>query len=612
MNSKIKLLSLSIVLITSLIFTTNSIGQISFQDMDAKIDSILTQENIPGCQILIVDKDSVLWSKYFGFADLKDRKKVDVNTIFRIGSITKTFTAVAALQLQERKVWSLNDNLKTVNPSATFLNKYDSPVKLIHLMEHTSGIDDIRLKEYATNCRDCNTSEGLNYFNTGKYSRWQPGKFMSYSNWGAAYIAEALELKTKLRYEDYVKQNILSPLGMKNADFFLNPNIKNNIATGYSEGDELEAQSYEYILERASGALNTSAQELSYFLRLFLNNGRKSNLIKEKILSKESIIQMETVETTLAARQGFNKGYGKALKCSWYEGNEWFGHNGGMMGFQSCMYYNREIGKGFIILINKDKGINILKNEIKSYLIAPKKRDFLSESVFNDDFLGYYNSATSRGQMTRFVEYLSPFLKLYKDDDEYFIKEAFKTPVKLKLLSDNTFYHKNNIGEEFIYSFISNEHKNYLTLPFSAKNFIQKSGFTAWLKILLPSFIGLVFLIGLFLIPLFEIKKIRFNFELLAWLFIFSFFSMFLFLIKGVSGNFVMLLGKASIWSIGYFIFSLAFVCFGFFALISFFKNWNRLTSSKRLIYSIIISSFIISLIYLGKFEMIGLKTWQY
>jgi len=124
------------------------IGQNSFEQLSEQLDSILLAENIPGSQIVIVNKDSILWSKNYGYADLETKRIIDDNTQFRIASITKTFAATAAMQLHEKGVWSIHDHLKEINPQVNIVNHYKEPLRLIHLLEHTSGLDDLTLGEF--------------------------------------------------------------------------------------------------------------------------------------------------------------------------------------------------------------------------------------------------------------------------------------------------------------------------------------------------------------------------------------------------------------------------------------------------------------------------------
>ncbi len=117
-------------------------AQKQFDQLNLQLDSILIEEEIPGCQVVIVDKDSILWAKNFGFRNVEEKLMVDQATQFRIASITKTFTTVAVMQLHDRKIWSIQDELFKINPEARIINRFKTPVRLIHLLEHTSGLDD--------------------------------------------------------------------------------------------------------------------------------------------------------------------------------------------------------------------------------------------------------------------------------------------------------------------------------------------------------------------------------------------------------------------------------------------------------------------------------------
>lgn len=589
--------------------------QINFDVLNTKLDSVLIQEKIPGCQIVIVNKDSSVWSKNFGFSNLTDSILVNRNTIFRVGSITKSFTAVAALQLHEGNIWTIEDKLKELNPDASLKNNYSTSVTLTHLLEHTSGLDDIRLKEYATSCEKCTTSEGLNYYNTGKYSRWNPGKFMSYSNWGAAYIAEALENKIGDTYEEYVKNQILRPLKMTNADFFLSERVKKNIATGYSGYYEFEPKPYEHILERASGALNASAFELSHFLGMLLNEGRLNDT---EILRSESIDLMETTHTTLAAGSGFSKGYGKGLECIMFEGNEWYGHSGAMLGFQSTMFYNKDIGLGYVVLINKDSGIERIEKVIRQHLITKKNIPVNQDFEFDNGYLGYYNTATSKVQMSRFVEYLTPFKKMVKQGDKYFLQSFQGQEIMLSPIGNNVFYHQNDYGNGSAYVFASHQGDKYLQVPMYAENYVKTSFLVAWSRLIIPVLFLIIYLLGLVAIPIATlvalIKRKTKNswLSLSTWLTIVSFFVMIYCLVTGLSKDAINLMGKPSVWSQGYFIFNIIYLFLGISSCFLIYKNWKKQPKFKKVVNVIFVCAFLVSVVYLGVFEMLGLQTWKY
>lgn len=603
-----------IIAILLLWFSLISHGQKSLEQLDQKLDAILVAENIPGSQILIVNKDSILWSKNYGYADLKTKRKVDDNTMFRIASITKSFVATATMQLHQKGEWSINDELESQNPRVEIMNRFKEPVRLIHLLEHTSGLDDLTLGQFAGSCVDCSASEAFKKINTKNEIRWEPGNFTSYTNWGIVYLAESISMKTGMTYEAYVRQNILNPLKMENATFALNSTTKDLLAMGYKGLAEPKAVDYKHMLD-APGKLNCSARELSHFLRMFLANGESKS---KSVLSKESISLMESTATNMAVKNGFIGRYGKGLFCSPYEGNTWYGHWGDFKGYHSSMFYNRESGLGYIILINKDEAnISKLETIVRQFLVPKKKVETRPNFKINDKYLGYYNSATSRWQFSRFRDYLFPFHKVYEQDGAYFLKAFMDDPIELKLLADNLSYYQKQNGYERTPAFMTSNNHNYMTNGMG--NYVQTSFLSVWSRLVIPLLILLIYLFGFVLFPISIISNLIKKTNTLNlgkvsfWLCITSLLSMLLFFTYPalILNDPIGLLGNMSIWSLGYFVTSLLFVFLSILSCWMLYKMWKELSRAQKIFYSTNICVFVVTLLYLFTFDMIGLQTWK-
>src|SRR4028119_848371 len=109
------------------------------RELTDSIQRIVHQEHITGLMLAITSKDSILFSGGFGYADLNTRRPVNGTTLFRLGSITKSFVAIAIMQLVEEGKLHLDDELKKIAPEVRFKNPWESshPVRIINLLEHT-------------------------------------------------------------------------------------------------------------------------------------------------------------------------------------------------------------------------------------------------------------------------------------------------------------------------------------------------------------------------------------------------------------------------------------------------------------------------------------------
>ena len=132
------------------------------------------------------------------------------------------FVSLAILKLQEQGLVSLKDKVRDLVPEIEFKNPWSktAPVLVEHLLEHTTGWDDIHLTEYALNDPALSLKQGLDYHPHSRTSRWMPGTRMAYCNSGppvAAYIVEKITGQT---FEDYVEEHFFQPMGMESMTFF--------------------------------------------------------------------------------------------------------------------------------------------------------------------------------------------------------------------------------------------------------------------------------------------------------------------------------------------------------------------------------------------------------
>lgn len=146
-----------IILLTSLLLGMTNVfvtaQPASFSKLDQQIDSIRKINTIPGLQVLVFTKDSLLYQRNLGVSNLKTNAPVTAQTFFPVASITKSFIAASALMLVQQGRLSLEEELKKVAPDIAFTNQWEAahPVRLAHLLEHTAGFDDWSMKEYAFN-----------------------------------------------------------------------------------------------------------------------------------------------------------------------------------------------------------------------------------------------------------------------------------------------------------------------------------------------------------------------------------------------------------------------------------------------------------------------------
>jgi CubicO group peptidase (beta-lactamase class C family) len=313
---------------------------VPIEDLRAYVSERLELQAFPGLSLAITDRHGILASESFGYADLAARQPVAPTTLFEIGSIGKTFTSVALLQLREEGLIDLDAPVTRYLPWFEVRSEHD-PITLHHLLTHTAGIvtgpdlsSDSRFDVWA-----------LRESETGS----PPGKRFHYSNVGYRVIGCVLEDVTGKPYAEIVGERILEPLGLDAAEAAITSETRKRLAVGYERWyDDRPARRRDPFVPApwvetgtADGAQATTAEDLAAFLRVFLNEG-------EPLLSAESFGLMGRPVT--ARNNDWSYGYG--LMVGKQDGRSLVGHGGSMPGFSSTMLGDLTAGIGVAVLVN--------------------------------------------------------------------------------------------------------------------------------------------------------------------------------------------------------------------------------------------------------------------
>jgi CubicO group peptidase (beta-lactamase class C family) len=387
----------------------------TLRDLQKAMKDVLDKAHLPGAGVALVSNGELLWCGGLGKADVASGRDVTCDTEFRVGSISKSFVALALLKLQEDGKINLEARLQDVAPEVPVKNRWQStnPVRIVNLLEHTAGFDDMEAAEvYNFKDRyDFPLLEVFKRFQEPQDVRWPPGTRMSYSNPGFGIAGYLIEKTAGKPYDQYIRETILRPLGMANADFPFTDANKVLLATPYDGDPPRALQGYPYIYLRPAGDLKASPGELAKLVQFFLRRGKTGD---SQIVKPESINRMESVESTLAAKNGLRLGYGLANYTEVEGGVVTHGHDGGIDGFISSYRYMPEQNWGYVVLLNSTQSFQALVN-LNRLAIDFLSKDFPKSqqaaiSISPSDlekFAGYYASGAPRAQLLSFVEELS-------------------------------------------------------------------------------------------------------------------------------------------------------------------------------------------------------------
>lgn len=326
-----------------------------------RIDSIRRANHVPAVQVAVIRPDTtVLWN--FGVA--APGRPVTDSTLFRVGSISKTFAGISMLMLAERGRVSLDTPLAELAPELPIRNPWRAthPVRLSHLLEAGAGF--VGFHDWDDDGTALEPDRFLETLPFRLDVQWRPGDYTAYHNLGPVVTAYLVEKLTGEAYEDFVRENLFAPLGMTRARFSPSPTVLRLLARpppadgDPGEGGDDDAAGDTVVFESIggywpSGGLTTSARELTALVRTLLDRGTYDG---RRLLSRASIERFETSTTTLAVRKlGLSPGHGINNWTTHFRGVRYQGHGGrmdggttGYRGYSAYHAYAPGAGTGFV------------------------------------------------------------------------------------------------------------------------------------------------------------------------------------------------------------------------------------------------------------------------
>lgn len=431
----------------------------SLDEFRAAAQRVLDETGVPGAGLALVRPDGIEWAGGVGWADRDARVPVDASTHFRAGSISKTFVALAIVQLYEDLWLHLEDEVASHVPDVVIDNPWEEtdPVLIQHLLEHTAGFDDMHFNE-VYNLRDPPTmplADVLARNTAARKVRWKPGTRFAYSNPGYAVAGYLVERVSGRPYEEYIRDEIFVPLGMEASSFVLTAADRERLARGYRDRTGPPV-AIEQIYLRPAGNLHTSAAELARFVQMLLNWGELGDAA---IVDPEYLNRMEFPRTSLAARSGLRDGYGLGIHGTLSLPYKVIGHNGSIDGFVSSYAYSPARDAGYVVLLNSSAGGEALRR-ISSLAIRYLKRDVVPPSppVFTmaaEDlarFTGYYHPANPRREVTAFRTWLTGGASVVLADGALVTRDLFGATAPLVPVSERNFRREDEVDASVVFT----------------------------------------------------------------------------------------------------------------------------------------------------------------
>ncbi len=376
-----------------------------YRGAKSPLAALFKEAAIPGASVALIENGKIVFEKSYGYADVEKKIPATKDTPFRAGSISKGITSIAFMTLVEQGRLALDTPLHQIAPEITFNNRWETtnPIRLVHLLEHTTGWPDISTQVLTKDEAGWSTRQGVEFASAGFTSRWQPGMFSVYNNAGPAVVGYVMEKVTGKTFDAYVRQSVLRPMGMAEADFSLTPALASHIAKSYAQNGQ--ATPYQHIVLKPAGSLNASVHELAQLARFYIGRGTVDG---QQILRPESVARIERAESNLGAKFGFFNAYGLGNTPIADSGITFHGHNGSIDSFTSVLGYTQRNGSGYVLMANGGEGVDFAgpaAHLIQSWLtrglkLEPPPAVEVSEAQLKK-YAGYYRTITPSNDLLR-------------------------------------------------------------------------------------------------------------------------------------------------------------------------------------------------------------------
>ena len=321
-------------------------------------------ENEPGGAITILKGDSVIFSRGYGVADINSKERITPQTLFNLGSISKTFVANAILMLQDEEKLSIEDSLWKYFPSFKS-ESIAKKVKIKHLLTHTSGLPDNRQVDkdsvFYLTAKD---AENWYPVTQAEILNFEPGEKFEYSNPAYNGLALIVEQMSGMKWQKFVEEKIMRPAGMLTSTITDGPHPENGVSHGYvrnhgvwREDDYGEEPTFP---ASGNGGVWSSVEELTQYEKAIKNS---VFLKRQTIADSRTIKIFSNWSSTIAPAVGWSWFVGKTP-----DGLRTVGHTGSQGGFL-CNYVTLPEEKiFFVILCNTPRDVDGFTNEILRWL----------------------------------------------------------------------------------------------------------------------------------------------------------------------------------------------------------------------------------------------------
>ena len=339
--------TVALLSIVALQAPTAVVGQATDALVHNYLEAQVREQGIPGLTAAVVREGEVVYSGAFGERLLGGGKALTPEHVFHFASVSKPFVATAIVQLAERGEVGLDDPVTKYLPYFELADPAYRQITIRQMLNHTSGMPDVEDYEWNRPQYDAGAAERYVRSISSESMLWAPGAGWRYSNMAFDTLGDLIAKISGLSFEEYIRQNILEPLGMRRSSF-IHPDIEESLRTTGHVGDPPRVSDvYPYNRRHApSSTLNSSVLQMTRWMLANLNRGE---------LGGGRILRAESYERLWTPSAETGRG-GDAVGLSWFlgerRGHRTVFHGGGDTGFRSYLLLVPDEGIGIVLASN--------------------------------------------------------------------------------------------------------------------------------------------------------------------------------------------------------------------------------------------------------------------
>lgn len=406
-------------------------------ELDKRLQRQVEQLGIPAASVIVFDAHSSLWQAHYGAA------AEQAQPLYQIGNLTEVITALAVRELVEEGTWGLYDRVADHLPELQLDNPYrtESPLRILHLLEHASGFDQRRFKNHTREGAPVNMLDAVNRDSGALHLRWAPGMMSRHSSVNFAVLGAMLEAHYGQSWSDIVQTRVLDRLDLAK----LYPNLQaapaESMLNGHLRMPPQETEPSARWLLASEGAVS-DVESLAALGRLLLSRDIGTHIS----VSSEAVAAMERPRSTLASEAGLEYGDGSGLDTRARFGY-WYGKSSTLGGYAATLRYAPRYGVGYVILTSHQSMLPMLEEQIWQYLVRERGGVLnMPENghALDDNWRGWYRLQNPENAIIAPLQQLFDLAYLDTDASDVNLYPWLAARLPLRAIGDGQLAHRSD------------------------------------------------------------------------------------------------------------------------------------------------------------------------